>query len=251
MTNNKITGITGNNLKKEERNMKKNTLVAIMVVVAVVLFSLFPIFSFADSTVEPLTMVERPTWQVGDTWVYNVKIKEANRDIIECLWKLKVVESNSRGYVTISDLNGMITKDFYSFDLNLIRSEDETGEMVISGLPEIPMFRWPLKPGKWWKESYFYQENRGRILDSFNTALTAEVMGSEPLVGIDGKEIATMKIVVKRDNDKKNKKFLETRQIWYDPQTHFVVKRIYEKLVRGIIDERNLVSFTPGLQGTK
>lgn len=224
--------------------MKRMTLVVILTAVVVVfLFSLLPVCSFASGVVKPLEIAERPTWQVGDTWVYELTLTDGSL-VKKLPMKMTVIRSDEKGYTVAVDTDGEKTVEFYNRDINFVQAENEKGGMVEVCKPEVPIFQWPLKPGKWWKGLYYFQDNLRT--NSFAITLTTEVIGSEFLVGTDGKEIATMKMVSKRENQKK--RFLGQRETWYDPLVRFDIKRVQERAL-GKKEERNLISFTPG--GTK
>jgi hypothetical protein len=201
--------------------------------------------------VEPLKKVEKPIWQVGDTWVYQQTDTDGSK-IIKSVIKIAVVESNDTGYVTAVDNGDKKTVDFYTKEINYVRTTDEKGKMVKSCEPEIPVFKWPLEPGKSWQGTY--SDHRDNKFDSRFVSLTTEVVGAETIVTTNGQEVATLKLVSKRLTRAGKKivrdKFLGKFETWYDPLSRFVIKRVdYSSSEK--TRERNLVSFTPGGGGTK
>jgi hypothetical protein len=226
--------------------MKKNSLVVIVTIFVVFLFLLFPACSFAGDALEPLKKAERPTWQVGDTWIYQVTLTDGTK-VNKLSMKMSVVESGDKGYTVVVDKDGEKTTIFYNSDLNVVRETDDKGDLLQSYEPEMPSFKWPLKPGQWWKGSYFSQGKNKQSSASFS--LTTEVVGAEALISADGKEVATIKLISKRENQgKKIRSFVSVREFWYDPQMRFIIKRVDDRS-REQSEERNLISFTPG--GTK
>lgn len=226
--------------------MKKNSLFVIVTIFVVFLFLLFPVCSFAGEALEPLKKAERPVWQVGDTWIYQVTLIDGTQ-VKKLSMKMTVVESGDKGYTVVVDKDGEKTTQFYNSDLNFVRETDDKGGLIQSFAPEMPSFKWPLKPGQWWKGLYFSQDKNQQSSASFS--LTTEVAGAETLISTDGKEVATIKLISKRENqNKKVRSFVSVREFWYDPQTRFIIKGVND-LSGGRSEERNLISFTPG--GTK
>jgi hypothetical protein len=223
--------------------MKKNSLFIIVTFFVVFLFLLFPVCSFAGETFEPLKKAERPVWLVGDTWIYQVTLTDGTK-VSKLSMKMCVVESGAKGYTVAVDKDGEKTKQFYNSDLNLVWETDDKGDLLQSYEPEMPSFKWPLKPGQWWKGSYFSKGRNQKSPASFS--MTTEVAGAETLISADGKEVATIKLISKRENQgKKFGSFRGEREFWYDPQTRYIIKRVDDRS-SGQSEERNLISFTPG-----
>ncbi|MBU3901616.1 hypothetical protein KJ590_01565 [Patescibacteria group bacterium] len=219
--------------------MKKDSFIAAIVVI-VVSFLLLPVHSFAGGAVKPLEKAEKPVWQVGDTWVYEVSRTGELQDK-KFKATMTVIEITDKGYAVAVDYGGEKTIEYYNKNINFVRATDEKGGMVETCAPEIPVFKWPLEPGKWWKGEYLYQDNK--TSGSGSVSMTTEVIGPETLINGEGQEIATLKLVSKRAN--RYGTFVGKRDLWYDPQTRFIIKRVDERSL-GKREERSLISFTPG-----
>ncbi len=219
--------------REKEDVMKKNRLVAVALLVIFAII-LLPACSFAGGAVEPLKQAERPVWNVGDTWIYQVVA-----DGKKLTMKMVVAKSDEKGYTVAVDRGGEKKTEFYNRNLNFVRAEDEKGWMMESCEPQLPSFKWPLKPGQWWSGTYFFQNNQG---SGYPMNFSTEVAGPATLINVAGQEVATMKLVFKRTNQ--YNRFPSNRETWYDPLTKFVMKRVDESS-RGK-EIRELISFTPG-----
>lgn len=217
--------------------MKKSSFVFAVIVIIVFSFLTLSKHSFAGGAVEPLEKADRPTWQVGDTWIYQQTDTAGPKSVI----KFTVIESNVNGYILVFDNGNKKTVDYYNKDLNYVRSADEKDKPIDSCKPEIPLFKWPLEVGKkWWEGTYYYTDFG---LYSGNVTLKTELTGAETLISPDGKEVATLKLLSKRYN--KSGAYFGKSENWYDPQSLFIFKRINEQS-SGRKIERNLTSFTRG-----
>jgi|GEM_PF-6078614 len=219
--------------------MKKQVLIIVAFCVAVVFFIvLLPAISRAGGVV-PLENIERPVWNIGDTWKYQVVSKDGST-VKKFVKTLTVKEKDAEGYLVF--IESEVDRVFYRYSLNLnfVEAKDEKGTKLENANPEIPTYQWPISvKSKWWKKDYFFSEG----LDSGNFSVTGEVTGAETLIDAEGKEIATIRVLEKRDNQWG--RFYQRNHYWLNPSVKNCVKYIRER-TRDRREEGNLISFTPG-----
>lgn len=211
--------------------MKKDSLLLAAVIVVFSFLTILP-RSLADNTGDS---IERPTWKIGDTWIYRVSLdgKPAGK------LAMNVIAIAKEGYTVAVDRDDEKTREFYTRDLNFLKSEDISGNFIEGCGEGMPTFKWPLKIGESWSGSYLANDNRG---NANPIILHVKVEKAETLFS-NGKDVKVIKLIFTREN--KDRIFLASREYWYNPGTGYLEKRL-DKRRKGKDEVRELVSFTPG-----
>lgn len=147
---------------------------------------------------------ERPQYADGDRWVYS---RNGERE------EQEFVKYESGSYVIKRKLRDRTVFRVYSSEGNMTKEVDEGGRVLREYVKELPHFRFPLRVGKKWYETYYSGAIRRTV--------RAEVTAYETITVPAGKFWAFKLEVINQRTDRERPAY-ET--LWYTPEVKRLVK---------------------------